>query len=124
MHAVENESFSNSLIILQEKTKKITIVTAVWLCDPNYHNILPTLALNFSKKFDHCRSHKECFITYPNTLKSFKKTRLRIVFSNLLLSVLISDETLLFDIFIFIFSSDFLTPRLSCDSFFNPLLDV
>ena len=37
---------SNSLIIHQEKTKKITTVTMVWICDPNYHKILPTLALN------------------------------------------------------------------------------
>ena len=44
-------TFSNSLIIHQEKTKKITTVTVVWICDPNYHNILPTLALNFSKDY-------------------------------------------------------------------------
>ena len=43
--------FSNSLIIHQEKTKKITTVTVVWICDPNYHKILPTLALNFSKNY-------------------------------------------------------------------------
>ena len=42
-------NFSNSLIIQQEKTKKITTVTVVWICGPNYHKILPTLALNFSK---------------------------------------------------------------------------
>ena len=23
----------------------------VWICDPNYHKILPTLALNFSKNY-------------------------------------------------------------------------
>ena len=43
--------FSNSLIIHQKKTKKITTVTVVWICDPNYHKILPTLALNFSKNY-------------------------------------------------------------------------
>ena len=43
--------FSNSLIIHQEKIKKITTVTMVWICDPNYHKILPTLALNFSKNY-------------------------------------------------------------------------
>ena len=43
--------FSNSLIIHQEKTKKITTVTVVWICVPNYHKILPTLALNFSKNY-------------------------------------------------------------------------
>ena len=36
------------LIIHQEKTKKVTTVTVVWICDPNDHKILPTLALNFS----------------------------------------------------------------------------
>ena len=41
--------FSNSLIIHQAKTKKITTVTVVRICDPNYHKRLPTLALNFSK---------------------------------------------------------------------------
>ena len=36
------QTFSNSLTIHQEKTKKITAVTMVWICVPNYHNILPT----------------------------------------------------------------------------------
>ena len=44
-------NFSNSLIIQREKTKKITTVTVVWICDPNYHKILPTLALNFSENY-------------------------------------------------------------------------
>ena len=26
-------------------------VSMVWICDPNYHKILPTLALNFSKNY-------------------------------------------------------------------------
>ena len=43
--------FSSSLIIHQEKTEKITILTVIWICDPNYHKILPTLALNFSKNY-------------------------------------------------------------------------
>ena len=43
--------FSNSLIIHQEKTKKITTMTVVWICDPNYHKILLTLALNFPKNY-------------------------------------------------------------------------
>ena len=45
------KDFSNSLIIHQEKTKKITTVTVVWICDPNYHKILPTLDLYFSKNY-------------------------------------------------------------------------
>ena len=44
-------SFSNSLIIHQEKTKKIITVAVVWICVPNYHKILPTLALNFSENY-------------------------------------------------------------------------
>ena len=43
--------FSNSLIIHQEKTKKITTVAVVWIRDPDYHKILTTLALNFSKNY-------------------------------------------------------------------------
>ena len=31
--------FSNSLIIHEEKTKEITTVKEVWICDPNYHKI-------------------------------------------------------------------------------------
>ena len=45
------KTFSNSLIINQEETKKITTVTVVWICVPNYHKLLPTLALNFSKNY-------------------------------------------------------------------------
>ena len=47
---------------------------------------------------------KVCFIRYPNTSKSFKKARLRLVFSIYFrLSVWISDETcfLVFDILLF-----------------------
>ena len=34
-----SEHFSNSLIIHEEKTKEITTVKEVWICDPNYHKI-------------------------------------------------------------------------------------
>ena len=30
---------SNSLTIHEEKTKEITTVKEVWICDPNYHKI-------------------------------------------------------------------------------------
>ena len=49
--SVKNVNYSNSLIIHQEKTKKIPTVTVVWICVPNYHKILPTLALNFFKNY-------------------------------------------------------------------------
>ena len=32
--------FSNSLIIDAEKTKEITTLKEIWICDPNYHKIL------------------------------------------------------------------------------------
>ena len=56
MHTVVNLDnydllFSNSLIIHQEKTKEITTVKEIWKCDLNYHKILRTLALNFSKNY-------------------------------------------------------------------------
>ena len=35
--------FSNSLIIHEEKTKEITTVKEVWICDPNYHKIREVL---------------------------------------------------------------------------------
>ena len=43
--------FSNSLIIPKEKTMKIITLTVVWISDTNYHNILRTLSLNFSKNY-------------------------------------------------------------------------
>ena len=42
------DRFSNSLIIHKEKTKELTTVKKVWICDPKYHKILWTFALNFS----------------------------------------------------------------------------
>ena len=78
---VEERDFSNSLIIHQEKTKKITTVTVVWICIPNYHKILPTLSLNFSFEkpyqtpegvFHQISKHLEVVL---------KKTRLRLVFA-------------------------------------------
>ena len=35
----ERNYFSNSSIIHEEKTKEITTVNEVWICDPNYHKI-------------------------------------------------------------------------------------
>ena len=38
-----DKDFLNSLIIHEERQKrqkKITIVRELWICDPNYHNIL------------------------------------------------------------------------------------
>ena len=96
--------FSNSLIIHQEKTKKITTATAVWISDPNYHKIFPTLALNFSKNY---WSFEKPYQTLESVFHQISK-QLEVVlknsaaprFFNLLLSVWISDGTLfaVFDI--------------------------
>ena len=57
--------FSNSLIIHEEKTKEITTVKEVWICDPNYHKIRRSFALIFSKNY-------QCFekLHISNTRKS------------------------------------------------------
>ena len=46
-----DESLSNSFIIHEEKTKEITTVKEVWICDPNYHLIRRIFALIFSKNY-------------------------------------------------------------------------
>ena len=96
--------FSNSLIIHEEKTKEITTVKEVWICDPNYHKIRRRFALIFSKNY-------QCFEKLYQTLervfhqisKHFEvgsKNSAAPRFFNPLLSVWISDETLflVFDI--------------------------
>ena len=55
-------NFSNSLIIHDEKTKEITTVKEVWICDPNYHKIQRSFALIFSKNY-------ECFEKLYQTLE-------------------------------------------------------
>ena len=55
--------FSNSLIIHEDKTKEITSVKEVWICDPNYHKIRRSFALIFSKN---C----QCFEKLYQTLES------------------------------------------------------
>ena len=39
--------FSKSLTIYQEKTKKISTVTMVWICLPNNHENFSNLSLEF-----------------------------------------------------------------------------
>ena len=53
-------NFSNSLIIHEEKTKEITTVKEVWICDPNYHKIF--FFLIFSKNY-------QCFEKLYQTLE-------------------------------------------------------
>ena len=121
--------FSN--LIHREKTKEITTVNVVWICIPNYHKILPTLALNFSKNY---RSFEKPYQTLESVFHQISK-HLEVVqknstaprFFNLLLSVWISDDTrfLVFDILhqiltnfrLFMASHTFfLLPSASCSS--------
>ena len=82
--------FWNSLIIHEEKTKKINSVKEFWMCDPNYQFKFKfsELLLWFSPWIvnalrSYIKHSKECFIRYPNTsIRSWlKKTRLRLGFS-------------------------------------------
>ena len=76
----------------------------VWKCDPNYHKILPTLALNFSKNYwsfeKPYQTLKSVFHQVSKHLEVIKKNSAAPRFFKLLLSVWISDETLflVFDI--------------------------
>ena len=56
-------TFSNSLIIHEEKTKEITTVKEeVWICDPKYHRIRRSFAFFFSKSY-------QCFEKLYQTLE-------------------------------------------------------
>ena len=60
-----NIDFSNSLtiiIIYEKKTKEITTMKEVWICDPNYQKIWQTFALKFSEN-------------YYNALRAMSNTR-------------------------------------------------
>ena len=48
-----DKNFSNSLIINEEKTKEITTVKEVGICDPNYHKIRGSFALILSKNYQY-----------------------------------------------------------------------
>ena len=96
--------FSNSLIIHEEKTKEITTVKEVWICDPNYHKIRRSFALIFSKNYQ-CfeKLYQTLQIVFHQISKHFEagsKNSAAPRFFNPLLSVWISDETLflVFDI--------------------------
>ena len=61
-NSLSYRNFSNSLIIHKEKTKEITTVKEVWICDPNYHKIRGSLPLIFSKNY-------QCFEKLYQTLE-------------------------------------------------------
>ena len=67
--------FSNSLIIHEDKTKEITTVKEVWICDPNYHKIWWISLTIINALRSYFKHSKECFIRYPNTLDLVKKKK-------------------------------------------------
>ena len=60
----------------EEKTKEITAVKEVWICDPNYHKFSELLLWISPRIIDALRSYikhsKECFIRFQ-TLRSWLK---------------------------------------------------
>lgn len=72
-------SFSSTLIIQEEKTKEITTVKEIWLCDPNCDKIRWTFALNFSKNYSSFESPRRVF----HQMSKLEKTRQRLAFSTL-----------------------------------------
>ena len=100
------KTFSSSIILHTEKTKKITTMTVVWISDTNYLKILWTLSLNFSTNY--CSFEKlpvyqklySVFHPISRHLKVGLKKLSCISFFNPLLGVWISNETLrvVFDI--------------------------
>ena len=95
----EYQLISNSLIILNEKTIKITTVMVVWILVTNYHKILQNLSLNFSKNYCsfgklYQKLHLRSVSSISRHLKvGLKKHGCASYFSPLL-SAWISDETL------------------------------
>ena len=75
--------FSNSLIIHQVKTKKITTVKAV-LITIGFDDFTSLFfyAVLFRLRTD-IKQSRQCFIGYPNTLNFVKNTLLHVVFSTL-----------------------------------------
>ena len=92
------------IIIHKEKTRKITAVTVVWISDTNYHKILRTLSLNFSKKYCSLDKLYQKLYSVFHPISRHLEVGLKILgcasFFNPLLGVWISDETLrvVFDI--------------------------
>ena len=89
-------SFSNSLVIHEEKTTEITTVKVVWICDPNYHKIRRTFTLIISKISlrSYIKHSKIVFHQISKHCEVGKKNSAAPGFFNPLLSVWISDETL------------------------------
>ena len=69
---------SHSLIIHTVKTKEITTVKEVWICDLNYYKNLVKFCFDFLQELlmvwePNIKHSKGCFIQYPSILKLVKK---------------------------------------------------
>ena len=75
--------FSNSLIIHEEKTKEIRMFNGyVILIIIKFGELLLLISLRIINALrSYIKHSKECFVRYPNTSKSVKKTQLQLVFS-------------------------------------------
>ena len=78
---------------MRKNRRNQSTVKEVWMCDPNYHKIRWTFALNFSNR-SYINHLIECFSRYPNTSKLVKKNSPADRSFNPLLNVRISDNTL------------------------------
>ena len=52
--------------------RKITTVKEVWICDPNYHKIQGTFAVNFSKNYQ-CLDHEKLYQTLKKVFHQISK---------------------------------------------------
>ena len=98
------EYFSTSIIIHAEKTKEITTVKEVWICELNYHKIWWTFVLIFSKNYEWFEKLYQTFERVFHLISKYLEVGLKKLgcasFFQPLLGVWISDETLflVFDI--------------------------
>ena len=95
----EYQLISNSLIILNKKTIKITTVMVVWISVTNYHKILQNLSLNFCKNYCsfgklYQKLHLRSVSSISRHLKVGLKKHGSASYFSPLLGVWISDETL------------------------------
>ena len=95
---LRNSNFSNSIIIHAEKTKEITTVKEVWICELNYHKIWWTFVLIFSKNYEWFEKLYQTFERVFHPISKYLEVGLKKLgcasFFQPLLGVWISDETL------------------------------
>ena len=95
---LRNSNFSNSIIIHAEKTKEITTVKEVWICELNYHKIWWTFVSIFSKNYEWFEKLYQTFERVFHPKSKYLEVGLKKLgcasFFQPLLGVWISDETL------------------------------